>query len=196
MVVTICLWSIFSPEIQLAAECTNSWPEIAHLAGARLRPQAAGMRSLVSLVREATPGTGDEVLLLPEDPHVEAWFERPRPHLTSAITFVDQYWDRYVDEDFRRLEARPPKVIVIGPRGFIVGFDSLWGQRGHGVDRLITRVRTELIPGKYRRAREHGIVFRGRPEVMDVYVRLDDGSEPDRRCAAPRPRCCRPRHRR
>jgi hypothetical protein len=49
------------------------------------------MRELVGIVRSAADASTDRtVLLLPNDPNVEAWFDRPRPSLSSAIIFVDQ----------------------------------------------------------------------------------------------------------
>jgi hypothetical protein len=128
------------------------------------------MRELVRLVRELT-GSDESVLLLPEDPNVGAWLGRPRPHLTSAIAFADQYWDRYVEEDVQRLAAAPPRVIVVGPRGIAPRFARLFGKRHWGVERLSERIERELLPRAYVLHVAHVIAFQGGTERMDIYVR-------------------------
>ena len=67
-----------------AKSATERWPQVPYLKGARLRPSAAGMLRVVESVWQHAPNSGDSVLLLPSDPNVEAWFQRPRPHLTSG----------------------------------------------------------------------------------------------------------------
>jgi hypothetical protein len=150
------------------ASCTERWSEVDHLRGARLPASAAGMRTLVARVRELT-AEKDEVLLLPDDPDAYAWFQRRRPAVSSQIIFTDQYWDRYVDEDFRRLSARPPKVIVIGPRNAWRPFSRMW-HPDLGAERLIIRVQNELIPARYRRLAEQPITYQKRVDYMDVFL--------------------------
>ncbi len=170
-VVMVLLWLGATDQISAVTQCRDGWPEIRHLAGARLRPQAQGMRELVRLVRSlADPAARDEVLLLPDDPNVEAWLERPRPALSSAIVFTDQYWDRYVDRDFETLKARPPKVIVIGPRDYWRAFSRKWNVK-RGAERLINRVQEELLPQGYTLSAEVPITYQDRAEIMQVYVR-------------------------
>jgi hypothetical protein len=166
------VWLGLEPQLAVARQCTQAWPEVAHLRGARLRPRADGMRQLVRLVRELS-GPDDRVLLLPEDPNVGAWLERPRPELTSAIAFSDQYWDRYVDEDVRRLVAAPPKIIVVGPRRAAPVFARLYGNRRRGVERLAERIANELLPRTYVLHESQVIAFQGGTDRMDVYVRRD-----------------------
>lgn len=169
-IIMLTLLAGFGVQVKAAYNCTESWPEVGHLQGARLRENANGMRSLIERVRALAPDAeADEVLLLPGDPNVEAWFERPRPALSSSIIFADQYWDRYVDADFSRLEANPPKVIVIGPRGRWRQFHHGW-QVDRGAERLIDRIQDELIPDRYRHEAEHAIIYQDIGEIMDVYV--------------------------
>jgi hypothetical protein len=168
MLVAVC-WLRVHWIVRVAQEATEQWPEVPHLAGARMRPQAEGMRELVSLVRRATPNPADRVLLLPNDPNVEQWFERPRPPLSGPMIFTDQYWDRYVDPDFAALEADPPEVIVIGPRNYWRRFTRQW-HPGWGAERLIDRVRDELLPARYRLLAENPITYRRSVDYMDVYV--------------------------
>ena len=175
-VVSAVCWASLGDQIWVASRATESWSEIEHLDGAKLRPASSGLRTLVADVRElAAPD--ETVLLLPEDPNVQAWFERPRPRLTSAMVFADQYWDRYVDEDFERLAADPPKVIVVGPRLSWRPFGRLF-HRHWGAERLIDRVKRELLARRYERRPpvkfqiapwRYGLKVP--PEWLDVWVR-------------------------
>jgi hypothetical protein len=157
--------------------CTERWPEVRYLRGALLPPGGAGVRGLVKLVRGLADQDADEVLFLPEDPDLQARFERRRPALTSQIVFTDQYRDRYVDEDFRHLKEHPPKVIVIGPRNSWRPFSRIF-HRDLGAERLIDRVQAELLPALYERAAEHPIAYQKRTDVMDVFVRKPPGTPP------------------
>lgn len=162
-------WAGFVEQYRACKSCVEEWPECAHLRGARMPASAGGMRELVAKVRSAAPAPRDTVLLLPNDPNVEAWFERPRPNLTAAIVFSDQYLDRFVDEDFERLRRTPPKVIVIGPRGFWRGFQRRW-HIDYGCERLVDRVTTELLPTAYDLAATQPIQHMGRTDYMDIFL--------------------------
>ena len=170
----VACWSSPITYLSWSRQSTDAWPEIRHLAGARLRPAAGGLRTLVSRVREFAPDPNDRVLLLPNDPNVEAWFERPRPALSSAVVFVDQYWDRFVDEDFNRLSRDPPKVVVIGPRNSWRWFTSQWNGPNYGAARLADRVISSLLPARYQKKAEVRIEMIGaREDWFDVWVRVD-----------------------
>lgn len=157
--------------VQLAAcrVCTERWDDVAYLAGARLPASAEGMHQTVSLVRELAD-VDETVLLLPNDPNVEAWFDRPRPKLSAPIVFADQYWDRLVDGDLAALGEQLPKVIVIGPKNYWHGFQCIW-QSNYGAGRLTDIVLRDLLPAHYRLAQSVPIVHHGKADAMDVYVR-------------------------
>lgn len=175
-ILQISMWAVHSPHFSIILRCTETWPEVSFLTGARLQKSAQGMRDLVNLVRHlAEDKSKDDVLLLPNDPNVEAWFERPRPNLSAAIVFTDQYWDRYVDEDFTRLLNKPPKVILIGPRNYWRMFQRYWN-KNVGAERLIDRVEQELLPQYYKLYTSQEISFQSKKEFMDVYLR----KEPDK----------------
>ncbi len=167
------MWTTLGPTLERVRMSTDTWPEVPYLKGARLTRDAAGMREVVDVVRRLAPDPADKVLLLPDDPNVESWFERPRPALSGAIVFVDQYWDRFVDTDFGRLEKDPPKVIVIGPRYWGRFLQLSWGHGNTGAARLIERVDRELLPRYYRLRAEQKIKLNVREDFMDVYVRAD-----------------------
>lgn len=127
------------------------------------------MRELVATVRRLA-SADEAVALLPNDPNVEAWFERPRWKSAAAIVFPDQYWDRYVDADFERLRRAPPRVIVIGPREVWRPFCRHW-HRNWGAERLIDRVEKELLPAEYELVTSQPIAYRRGTDFMDVYLR-------------------------
>jgi hypothetical protein len=136
---------------------------------ARMRPASEGMRALVTTVRARSQAAHDTVLLLPNDPNVEAWFDRDRPALSCAIIFTDQYWDRYVEKDFAELEAHPPKVIVIGPRDFWRRFSRIWNVN-RGAERLTDLVLNKLVPEHYDLVSQQPISFENGKDFMDVYA--------------------------
>src|ERR1700722_8283835 len=167
------MWAGFFNQLKLVQRCMVAWPEIPHLAGAKMRPECERLRQLVKVVQaQADKSRHDTVLMLPDDPNVEAWIDRDRPAVSSSILFTDQYWDRYVDADFASLKAHPPKVIIIGPRDFWRKFSQIWHWRKEeGVIRLIDRVQNELLPANYDLYDAHQITFGNGEEILDVYVR-------------------------
>ena len=77
------------------------------------------------------------------------------------------------DEDFQRLVADPPKVIIIGPRGFRRGFSHLF-HVNWGAERLIDRVLGELLPRRFTRQAPMRIAFPSngpQGDWMDLWVR-------------------------
>ena len=169
VVIPLPAWARLGDQLLACRQCTERWAEVRHLVGAKMRPAASGMRRLVEEVRRSA-APGEQVLLLPNDPEVEAWFERDRPHLSSLIVFVDQYWDRYVDNDVATLKAQPPQVIVVGPVGFWRQFHHHY-QHGRGAERLIDRITRELLPQSYELRATVPILHRGQTDSMEVYVR-------------------------
>lgn len=169
LVIQWSLWATIGPQVNAALACKVAWPEVKYLTGARLRPEASGMRELVSTIRQVSTEQ-DKVILLPSDPNVSEWFERPKQQVSSLIVFSDQYWDRYVDSDFDILKANLPKVIVIGPQKYWRNFSHQWN-KGSGAERLIDRIVNELLPIRYKHHVKQKIKFQGQEEIMDVYVR-------------------------
>jgi hypothetical protein len=151
------------------AEATENWQEIAYLDGGRMPARAEGLRALAALVRKAS-ASADTVLLLPEDPDIEAWWQRPRPRLAGAVIFTDMYWPRYLGEDTQRLLQAPPKLIVIGPRNLWPIYSGWYS----GVDGdFIGRIRRDLLPRRYKLVKSVPMQMRGHQDFMDVYARVD-----------------------
>ncbi len=169
--IPLTAWFAATPKFDRVRECTETTDAVPHLRGAKFRPE---MRALLQVAEAARWAAGNDgtVLMLPGDPNVEAWIDRPRPGLTSAITFVDQYWDKYVNEDFARLQNDPPKVILIGPAN-AMWIQKMYGHEdGSGANRLLELVVEEIIPANYDHALGFAIPIYGRdPTRMDIYVR-------------------------
>ncbi len=170
--ISIISWISFVPHLHKALACTERWPEVNYLKGANLRPASNGMRELVSRIKDIT-AKDDKVLLLPSDPNVESWFNRPRPELNTALIFTDQYWDKYVEDDLVRLEQQLPKIIIIGPRKRWLSFSRQWNA-GKGSDRFIGLVKQEIIPRYYELYESQLINLANIKDHMDIYVRKDN----------------------
>ena len=128
------------------------------------------MHDLVLEARLLTQDASDnQILLLPNDPNIESWFARPKPLLSSPIVFVDQYFGRYVDEDFIRLQVNPPKLIIIGPNPFWINFFHMWKEPG--AERLIDAVTGSLLPQKYVLVKELHMNLEMGPETFQIYSR-------------------------
>src|SRR5262249_21005859 len=153
---------------------TVPWPEVAAYAGARMPARADGLRTLIARVRALSAPT-DRVLLLPNDPDLASAFERPAPTLSSLILFVDQYWERFVDADFARLQAGPPALIVVGPMSTL---NAQWQWNGdkRRTDRLIRQVMRDLAPVAYAPPEAWPFMRDdGGRDVMRLYVRRGAG---------------------
>lgn len=161
-------WRVHWLEIK---NCTQTWPGVPWYAGARVTTLADPLKGLVTQVQSLTK-PDDTVLLLPDDPNFEECFERPRPALNCAIIFTDQYWLRYVEDDFARLLRDPPKLIIIGPRDHWRDYSRLRNNTG-AVEALIDHIQTVLLPAHYRLVEAHKINYHGGVDYLDVWQRVD-----------------------
>jgi hypothetical protein len=171
LIVSLSCWFTFRPKLDTVSACIATNESVPYLRGAKYRPEMAALLVVAQTARDAA-GEDGTVLMLPSDPNVESWIARPRPRLSAAITYVDQYWDKYVDEDFARLNADPPDVIVIGPS------NAMWMQRvyGHedctGACRLIELVKNDLLPRQYERVLSVRLpIVHAENVTMDIYIR-------------------------
>lgn len=71
LLVMIRPWSRVSERVRDSQKCTMRWKDVPYLAGAKLSPSAEGIHRLVKSVRKNSDEY-DTVLLLPNDPNVEA----------------------------------------------------------------------------------------------------------------------------
>jgi hypothetical protein len=147
--------------------------------GMRLSERGVVMDRVARRVRALTAPT-DTVLVLPEDVQLASQIGRPRPKLSGAIVFVDQYAPRLVSDDLARLDANPPKVIVIHPRDALdwQRFFRIWSGQS-GAERMMHHVLGHLLPARYRRDRSYPTVFLWEPATLDLYVRQDDEAPGD-----------------
>jgi hypothetical protein len=156
--------------------CDQEWPGVAALEGVKMPSKQEPYLTLLQKIRDLTPDPDDEVFLLPEDPSFESFIARKRPDVTSAIYFMDTYQDDFIAEDLKRLDAKPPAVIVIGPQsdfwwqGLYFRPEDSWGTL-----RLIKLIRAEILPRHYTLAFEMDVPHAGGnvTEIVSVYTRLD-----------------------
>jgi hypothetical protein len=87
------------------------------------------------------------------------------------------YRDSFVDGDWRRLEANPPEVILIGPTSGLGWGLFMFGpvHDSRGASRLIRRVEAELLPSRYRLVESIAPNARNRADTISIY-QLQAGS--------------------
>ena len=161
-------WRIHWLEIK---QCTDVWQGVDWFKGARITTRARPLETLVNEVRSLTK-PDEAVLFLPDDPSLEECFDRPRPALNCPVVFTDQYWVKYVDDDFNFLKRNPPKVIILGPKDSWVKINDLRNDSG-AVKTLIQRVQMELLPAHYKMVDAHQINYGNGIDYLDVWVRVD-----------------------
>lgn len=168
--VTYLACSSVAAVVERTSVCTESWPSVPYLRGALMPTRAAPLRALGEEIRRHS-APNDTVLLLPEDPDLFATFDRPRPHLTSAIVYVDQYWDRFVNYDLRRLRMQPPAVIVLATNAMRFA-QTFFDGTGHRVLRLMAGVERIILPFRYKYEGERRYLRAdGREDFVRIYVR-------------------------
>jgi hypothetical protein len=144
-----------------------------HWGGMRVNEHGSQIVKVATRVRKLT-GSGDTVLVVPEDVALAALIGRPRPPLVGAIVFVDQYAPRLASDDIARLDENLPKVIVVHPRE-VVGwqkFFRIWNGES-GAERVIHHVLDKLLPTRYELDSSYPTMFLWEGASLDVYVRKD-----------------------
>ena len=128
---------------------------------------------------KSTLGPTQTAIVLPEDPHTEALFERPRPPLQSGVIFVDtlQAVDEKADRDI--FQHNLPSIIVIGPvLGWHAWFHGL--RSGSPAEEFIDWVTHSVIPAHYDKIAEYTLpsaqyILKG--DLLKVYrLRGDDSA--------------------
>jgi hypothetical protein len=179
IVVTAMVASLGGNRFYRAMIAVTDAREGTHWAGMTLGPRGAVMDAIAERVRELTTA-GDTVLVLPEDVQLVSQIGRPRPDLRGAIVFVDQYAPRLAEGDTARLEAKPPKVVVVHPRDTRdwQRFFRIWSGKS-GAERVMQHVLQHMLPARYRLDRSYPTMFLWEPATLDIYVRRDPGDEPE-----------------
>lgn len=157
-----------------------------HFAWMRLNDRGFTMAIAAARARQLASPDGT-VLVLPEDVQFTALVDRPRPPLLGAIVFVDQYAPRLAEDDIRRLDDHPPKVIVVHPRrpaGW-QRFFRIWSGRS-GAERVIHHVLADMLPKLYRYDSTFRTTFLYEPGKLDIYVRNDTPPMPGRKARTAR----------
>jgi hypothetical protein len=142
-----------------------------HWAWMRLNDRGFTMAIAAARARQLAGPTGT-VLVLPEDVQFTALVDRPRPPITGAIIFVDQYAPRLAADDMARLDEHPPDVIVVHPRrpsGW-QRFFRIWSGRS-GAERVLHHVLVDMLPRFYERDSTFPTTFLYEAGKLDVYSR-------------------------
>jgi hypothetical protein len=152
-----------------------------HFAWMRLNDRGFTMAIAAARARQLA-GPDGTVLVLPEDVQFAALIDRPRPPIIGAIVFVDQYAPRLADDDIRRLDDHPPKVIVVHPRRPATWqrFFRIWSGKS-GAERVVRHVLGDMLPKLYRRDSTFRTTFLYDTGKLDIYVRRDVTPAPERR---------------
>jgi len=175
LLLVLVFGSLFGNKYFRAMTATTKVTSSSYLAGMRVNDRGLEVVRAAAHVRSLA-GPNDTVLVLPEDLEIESIIGRPRPPLTGAIVFVDQYTRRVVVADMARLDEHLPKVIVIHPRRASEWqrFFRIWSGSS-GAERMIWHVLDDVLPAHYRRESSYATSFLWQPGVLDVWVRRDPG---------------------
>ena len=115
VLVCLMLLNLFGLKFQRYLDARNVVDDPGFWAG--LRVTSNGQKLLAAAVRaRELAGPDGTVLMLPEDPMVEALVGRRRPPLFGAIVFVDQFPEHALDRDLAAIHANPPDVVLLHPR--------------------------------------------------------------------------------
>jgi hypothetical protein len=140
-------WSAARTHLTWTYAATDPSPQFPELNGAKIRPDDDPWGKAVQDVKAWTLPT-ETALVLPEDPHTEALFERPRPPLRSGVMFVDtlQAADQIADQ--QTLAQNPPAVIIIAP---VYAWRpwSAYLRRHSPLEQTIDWVTKTLVPARY-----------------------------------------------
>jgi hypothetical protein len=140
-------WSVSRIHFFVASH--SNWPSTQFLAlgGASTRPEDDPWREVAQLVKSTLRPT-QTAIVLPEDPHTEALFERPRPPLQSGVIFVDTLQAKDEESDRETFAHNLPSIIVIGPT--IVWHHWFHALRtGSPAEQFIDWVTNSVIPAHY-----------------------------------------------
>jgi hypothetical protein len=143
-------------------------------AGMRVNYRGVELLRASTRVRELA-GPDETVLVLPEDVELVGLIGRPRPPLTGAILFVDQYPRRLLEHDIEAIDDNPPKVIVIHPRrrnDWHTLFNT-WSKNSAARE-LLDYVLDHVLPGRYRLDSSYSTIYFWDQGQLDVYVRQDE----------------------
>ncbi len=84
---------------------------------------------------------------------------------------MDQYWDRFVDEDAHRLAAHPPAVVLLGTN--MTRFaQTFYGGTHRRTHRLMEALERVVLPQRYHYVGErHYTRYHGRDDHLRLYMR-------------------------
>jgi hypothetical protein len=144
--------------------------------GLRVNYRGVEVLRAAARARDLAGPTGT-VLVLPEDEQLVGLIERPRPRISGAIVFVDQYPKRLLAADLRELDRNPPDVVIIHPRrarDWRTVFHT-W-THGSGAELFIDHVLEELLPRRYVLDSSYPSIYFWDQGQIDLYRRVDEAA--------------------
>ncbi|HEX4338976.1 MAG TPA: hypothetical protein VH062_23880 [Polyangiaceae bacterium] len=144
-------------------------------AGLRVNYRGVEVLRAAARARELA-GPAGTVLVLPEDEEFVGLIDRPRPPLTGAIVFVDQYPARLLAGDIAALDAHLPDVIVLHPRrerDWRAVFHT-W-TIGSAAEHMMEHV-LKVLPRRYALDSSYPSIFFWDQGEIDVFVRKPGGA--------------------
>jgi hypothetical protein len=143
-------------------------------AGLRVNYRGVEVLRAAARARELA-GPSGTVLVLPEDEQFVGLIARPRPELTGAIVFVDQYPARLLSGDIAELDAHPPAVLIIHPRR-ARDWRSVFHTwtTGSAAEHMMEHVLGKLLPKRYVLDSSYPTIYFWDQGQIDVYVRKEE----------------------
>jgi len=154
----------------------DTYVEGTEWSGLRINYRGVEVLRAAERARELS-GPDGTVLVLPEDVELVGLIDRPRPRLSGAIIFVDQYPKRLLAGDLRELDAHPPDVVVIHPRR-ARDWRSVFHTwtTGSAAELLTDHVLTKLLPHRYVLDSSYPTIYFWDSGQIDVYRRRDEAA--------------------
>lgn len=172
-VFALSMAALFSPKLDRALEAQTPIGKHGYFGGLFVNDGATPFVKAALRARELTREQ-DTVMVLPEDLEIRGLVGRPRPPLTGAVVFVDQYAPRLLERDLATLEHELPKVVVVRPaeRELWIVMFALWNN--HSASRaLIERFLDDWLPRRYHLDSTFATRYGERSATLELWVRND-----------------------
>ncbi len=169
-VFALSLLCLFGDKFQRYLDARYAVTETSFWSGLRVSDNGLTVLTAAQRARELA-GADGTVMMLPEDPMVEALIGRPRPRLQGGVVFVDQFPDHVLQHDLAELRANPPQVLVLHPN------DMKWNRvyATWSLKSAAARVQTEFVEQVrgtlYDSDSTYSLWFFHGPCTMEVLVR-------------------------
>jgi hypothetical protein len=173
LVLAVAMLPLFGVKLNRALS-DDTYVEGTQWQGLRVNYRGVEILRVAARARELA-GPSGKVLVLPEDVELVGLIDRPRPRLSGAIVFVDQYPKRLLADDLRELDRNPPDVVIIHPRR-ARDWRSVFHTwtTGSGAELFTDHVLTKLLPRRYVLDSSYPSIYFWDQGQLDLYRRADE----------------------